>query len=134
MRTPFGLSRVELGDGQVSLKCVMPGGHRGNPSCMIKHAIGRPWSLEREACCRAGARALGAQVGEREDRAGQVIPRNLALVGAVVKPTGYLSLISATMNSQRSRVQVGWPLWSSTTDMVSRSLARRRVALMKLGP
>src|SRR5674476_1651257 len=70
----------------------MPGGHRGYPSCMIKHAIRRPWSLEREVCCRAGVHALGVQVGEREDRAGQVIPRDLALVGAVVKPTGQLSV------------------------------------------
>ena len=59
---------------------------------MIKHAIRRPWSLEREVCCRAGVHALGVQVGEREDRAGQVIPRDLALVGAVVKPTGQLSV------------------------------------------
>jgi hypothetical protein len=58
---------------------------------MIKHAIRRPGSLEREVCCRAGAHALGVQVSEREDRAGQVVPRDLALVGAVVKPTGHLS-------------------------------------------
>src|ERR1035437_8214499 len=70
----------------------MPCGHRGYPRCMIKHALRRPWSLEREVCCRAGVHAFGVQVGEREDRAGQVIPRDLALVGAVVEPTGQLSV------------------------------------------
>jgi hypothetical protein len=86
------LAGRKLRDAHVSLKCVMPGGHRGYPSCMIKHAIRRPGSLQREVCSRAGVHALGVQVGEREDRAGQVIPRDLALVGAVVKPTGQLSV------------------------------------------